>query len=360
MNKRFLEHRGLWRTWRVWLVTVFFAALVSVPALLPVPASAQDQAQAATATSSNPQENPRAGFWREVRHGVGGYTTADTPQSNVLVQNGGENWRQLRNGPIANYGGWLLGLALVGIVLFFVFRGRIRVRGGLSDRRVIRFTLAQRIVHWFTATLFIILALTGVVIFYGRAVLIPVLGKDVVAVMAMASKQIHNFVGPLFLVAVALLVALFIVGNFYERGDMEWLKKGGGIVGRGHASSGLYNLGEKSWFWLTTVAGVVVVVSGLILDFPNFGQSRAIMQWSEMVHATTALIFIAASFGHIYIATLGMEGALDGMSKGHVDANWAKEHHDRWYEEMERKGEVKPIAEVEGHRLTGIPTSHSS
>lgn len=355
MDKRLEGRKRSRGTWRVWIATLCTGALLSMPfILLFTPGYAQSETQKPTATATSPQENPRAGFWREVRAGDSGYTTADTPQSDVLIQNGGENWRQLRNGPIANYGGWMMGVVLVALALFLMLRGRIRFKSGPSDKRVMRFTVWQRVVHWFTATLFVVLGLTGLAILYGRAVLIPVMGKDAFSVVAMASKQIHNFVGPLFVIAVMMLVVTFIVGNFYERGDLEWLKKGGGMVGSGHASAGRYNLGEKGWFWLATVAGVLVAGSGLVLDFPNFGQSRGVMQWAEMVHAISALIFISASFGHIYIGTVGMQGAIDGMAKGHVDANWAKEHHDRWYEDMERQGEVKPLTEVESQRVTGV------
>ncbi|MEJ2061242.1 MAG: formate dehydrogenase subunit gamma [Gammaproteobacteria bacterium] len=348
MNESLLKQAraGKWRSWRALLLTGAVALALCVPLLIPLAVS-----QAQTSAQGAQTDNPRAGFWREVRHGDVGYTTADTPDADVLIQNGGQNWRQLRNGPIANYGGWLMGIVLVAIAVFLTFRGRIRVEAGPSDMRVIRFSLWQRIVHWFTATTFVILALTGLAIFYGRAVLIPIMGKDAFSVIAMASKQIHNFVGPLFVVAVLMLVVTFIVGNFYERGDIKWLLKGGGMVGKGHVSAGCYNFGEKSWFWLATIAGIVVAGSGLVLDFPNFGQSRELMQLAEMIHAITAVIFIAASFGHIYIGTVGMEGALDAMVKGHVDANWAKEHHDRWYESMDKQGNVKPIGEVEGHRV---------
>lgn len=358
MDKR-LEGRNRVRSpWRMWLATLCVAVLLGAPLLLPsIPGYAQDQAQTSSASSTTPQDNPRAGYWREVRTGKSGYTTADTPESNVLIQNGGQNWRQLRNGPIANYGGWLMGIVLVGIALFLAMRGRIRIQAGPSDKRIIRFTAWQRIVHWFTATLFVVLGLTGVAILYGRAVLIPLMGKDAFSVVAMASKHIHNFVGPLFVIAVMMLVVTFIAGNFYARGDLEWLKKGGGIVGSGHASCGRYNLGEKSWFWLATVAGVLVAGSGLVLDFPNFGQTRAVMQWGEVVHAVSALIFTSASFGHIYIGTLGMQGAIDAMAKGHVDANWAKEHHDRWYEDMKRAGQVRPSAEIEAQRAAVRPSA---
>lgn len=340
----------------VWF-TLFFMLLLALMALPAHAADENSESQATMQVGSMEHGNPIANYWRTVRSGTEGITTASGPYTtNTLIQNGGQNWRQIRNGIIANYGGWLIGVIAAVIVLFFLVRGRVRIEEGHSDKRVIRFTLWQRIVHWYTAVTFILLALSGLVMMFGRALLIPLLGKDAFSVLAELSKTVHNYTGPLFVIGIVMLIVTFIAGNAFRKGDLKWFKQGGGMKKGKHASAGRYNAGEKTWFWIAALGGLTVMITGVILDFPGFGQTREVMQVSEIIHASIALLFIAASLGHIYIGTLGTEGAIDGMKKGHVDANWAKQHHDRWYKEMEKSGMVKAVEEFEAEKATHTPT----
>jgi formate dehydrogenase subunit gamma len=334
-----------WRSRNVfWLVLLALIATLAL-ASMATPAYAEENENSSPAMEHG---NPIANYWRTVRGGEAGITTESGPYTtDTLIQNGGQNWRQIRNGLIANYGGWVLGIALAGIALFFAVRGRIRLEEGYSGKRIMRFSLWQRIVHWYTATTVIVLALSGLIILFGRALLIPLFGKDAFSVLAEGSKIVHNFVGPLFLVAVLMLILTFLAGNLFRKGDLKWLTSGGGMRKGKHASAGRYNAGEKLWFWLASIAGILIAATGVVLDFPGFGQTREVMQLAEIVHASFAILLIAVAFGHIYIGTLGTEGAIDAMSKGHVDANWARQHHDRWYEEMEKSGMVKSAADME-------------
>jgi len=341
--------------WSLMLITVLTLLGLTV---MSAPVAAADSAGSQQEKAFD-NGNPIANYWRSVRQGDAGITTQSGPYStNTLIQNGGENWRQIRNGIIANYGGWLLAIMLGLIAIFFSVRGRIHLEEGYSGKRILRFTLWQRIVHWYTALTFIVLGLTGLVMMFGRALLIPLFGKDAFSTIAEVSKILHNYTGPLFIVAVLMLIVTFIAGNMIRKGDWAWFSDGGGMKKGKHASAGRYNIGEKLWFWLASIAGIAIVITGVILDFPGFGQTREMMQWSQVIHASVAMVFIAVSFGHIYIGTLGTEGAIDAMSKGHVDANWARQHHDRWYQEMERKGMVKDAGEFEsdkgGHASPGV------
>jgi len=102
--------------------------------------------------------------------------------------------------------------------------------------------------------------------------------------------------------------------------------------GNTHVPSGKFNAGEKALFWgLVVVLSLVLVVTGYILNFPNFNQTRATMQVANVVHMTVALLAIAMACFHIYLGTVGMEGALDAMRTGYVDEAWAREHHEYWY-----------------------------
>ncbi len=276
--------------------------------------------------------NPRANFWREVRKGDAGYSAIGGRENAVLINSSGQNWRQYRMNILAPYGSYLMGGVLIVIAAFFLFRGPVRLDKELSGRLLPRFSVYQRVVHWFTAILFWLLALTGLVLLYGRFVLIPLLGAKGFAITAAACKEAHNLFGPLFLVALILLFAAYVRDNFYAKGDFAWLKKGGGMFGQ-HASAGRFNMGEKIWFWLVCILGLTVSVTGLLLDFAVLGQGRGALALSHVLHGAAAIVFIAVSFGHIYLGTIGTKGTLRAMTTGYVDATWAEHHHDRWVPE---------------------------
>ncbi len=292
--------------------------------------------------------NPRANYWRAVRDGQGGYSAVTgksmdgeviNTETSMLINNGGQNWRQIRNGLIANYGGWFLFLVLIAILLFFAKVGRVPLQHGRSGQTVQRWNAFERFVHWVTAISFIILAISGLSLLFGRAVLIPLLGYPGFAAWAGLAKGLHNFVGPwLFTPGVALMIILWIRHNIPNAEDLQWFAKGGGMVGHDHPHAGFANAGEKVWFWFICTVGVAAIISGFFMDFPTWWSgSREGMQIASVVHAISSLLWIALWFGHAYIGTIGTEGALEGMTSGRVDVNWAKQHHDRWYEELQAK-----------------------
>lgn len=301
--------------------------------------------------------NPRANYWRAVRGGDQGYTSVQGDETGVLMQNGGQNWRQLRNGPIATIGGWGLFAIVLAIALFFGLKGPVPLDNGRSGRTVARWSAANRVLHWYTAILFIILAITGLSLLFGRAVLIPLLGPEGFAAWADISKGLHNYLGPAFSLGVLLILIFWARYNLPEKGDWEWLTQGGGLIGKGkHPPAGRINAGEKilTYGGMLTV-GVAVVVTGFILDFPNYGQSRELMQIASIIHAITSVIWVALMLGHIYLGSVGVEGALDGMSNGRVDENWAKQHHSLWYEEARKEGTQASVTSDAGAATGGEP-----
>ncbi len=292
--------------------------------------------------------NPATDLWRAVRQRGGdvvGNTQARGVDSGVLINTSGEEFRNYRRNDFIGPAGWVVIGAVAVIFVFYLIRGRIPIDGGRSGKRILRFGDFDRTLHWFTAILFIFLAITGLTLLFGRFVVLPIFGAEAFSVIASACKEGHNLFGPLFIVAVVLLFVRFAVKNLPAKGDLKWLAKGGGIIGKAHVSAGFFNAGEKIWFWAVMVLGVTVSASGLILDFPVFGQGRETMQLALVVHGAAAILFIAGSFGHIYIGTLGTEGSLESMTTGTVDENWAKSHHDRWY------------AEVKGKQAPDVPDS---
>ena len=285
-------------------------------------------------------QNQRANFWRAVREGVPGYSAVSGPESGVLINNGGQNWRQLRNGIIANYGGWAIVIALGVIALFFLLRGRIKIDEEQSGLTVPRWKTWERVMHWYTAIMFVILAISGLSMLFGRAVLIPLLGAKGFSAWASLSINAHNYLGPFFAIGVFAMLLFWVKNNILNATDMAWFAKGGGIIGKGHPSAGKLNGGEKLWFWIVIFVGLIAVCgTGLVLigwmaQLGFVDASRSTMQFAHQIHAIASILWIVVFFGHAYIGTLGTEGALEGMTTGRVSTEWAKQHHDQWYDEV--------------------------
>ncbi len=285
-------------------------------------------------------KNPRANFWREVRQGTPGFTTVTSPGHKVLIQNSGENWREVRNGLLLRGSQWVLALALIGMALFYFFAGSDRLEKPRSGVKIERFTLGERILHWSTALLFIILAVTGLSLLLGRLALVPVLGHPPVSAFLQFAKTLHNYCGPLLLIGILLMSLIWFRDNIPKKTDLQWFKNMGGMIGRGpRPHSEKINGGEKGWFWLVVIFGIGVGVTGVLLDFPVWGQSRFTLQLAHVIHVAAAVLFVAASFGHIYTGTVGAEGTFESMWTGSVDAAWAAQHADLWYREKLREKE---------------------
>ena len=308
--------------------------------------------------------NPRANYWRAVRGGEGGYSAVTgtsmagnqiNTETSMLMNAGGQNWRQIRNGLIVNYGGWFLFFVVIAILLFFAKFGRLTLEKGRSGETVERWTLLERIVHWAVGISFVLLAITGLSLIFGRAVLVPLMGLGGFAGWAEFAKWLHNWVGPwVFTPGVALMIILWIRHNIPNAEDIQWFTQGGGFGKSAHPHAGRMNGGEKLWFWFICTVGVAGIVSGFFMDFPTWwSASREGMQQANVVHAIAGILWIAMWFGHAYIGTIGTEGALEGMTTGHVDVNWAKQHHDRWYDELQKKGQQADSAGSEDTTVAG-------
>jgi formate dehydrogenase subunit gamma len=256
----------------------------------------------------------------------------DIPDSKaaVLIQPAGRAWDYFHE-VLLHWGGAIVILGTIALLgLAYMILGRIRIAAGRSGQKILRFKAFERFSHWLTAVSFVALGLTGLNITFGKIVLLPLIGPDAFSSFSQAAKYVHNFTSFSFMAGLVLIAAIFFKDNFLERVDIEWLRQGGGFIKGKHAPAGRFNLGEKLVYWLSLVAGVAVSVSGLLLLFPFYGTSIAEMQLAQVVHAVIAILFVALILAHIYIGTLGMEGAFEAMGTGEVDLNWAKEHHDLW------------------------------
>ncbi len=276
---------------------------------------------------------------------IQGRGTIPDVKSYVLEQPAGRNWREFRTVWLQ----WLGVVSIIGMIVllaaFYTWRGTIRIEEGRSGRKVVRFTGFERFVHWLTATSFVILAITGLNVTFGRGVILPWLGLESFSAWSEWAKYTHNYVSFAFTIGVILMFLMWIGQNFPTSADMTWLKMGGGMFtkrGGPHAPAYKFNAGQKLLYWLIVLAGAAMIISGFMLLFPFYGGLNVDnMQVAEIFHGVVAMLFIALILGHIYLGTLGMEGAFEAMGEGTVDYNWAKEHHRLWVDEAiarERRG----------------------
>jgi formate dehydrogenase subunit gamma len=267
-------------------------------------------------------------------------------KASVLIQPAGRTWDYFHE-VLLHWGGAIVIVGTIVLLgLAYLIFGRIKIAAGRSGRKILRFKALERFSHWLTAVSFIILGLTGLNITFGKIVLLPIVGPDTFSDISQAAKYVHNFVSFSFMAGLVLITVIFFRDNLLERVDIEWARQGGGFIKNKHAPAGRFNLGEKLVYWLSLGAGVAVSVSGVLLLFPFYATDIADMQIAQGVHAVVAVLFIALILGHIYIGTLGMEGAFEAMGTGEVDLNWAKEHHDLWLaRQLNREdGSGRPLA----------------
>jgi formate dehydrogenase subunit gamma len=280
--------------------------------------------------------NPGSDLWRDIRQRenvLEGTSQVKGVDTGILINSQGDRWARFRINELVSYGAIALTAIALVILLFYLIRGKVGVEGGLSGRMVHRFTDYERIVHWTLALVFLLLAITGLILLLGRTFIIPILGQEIFSLFASASKEGHNLFGPIFIVSLLMMLVSFAKRNIYEKGDLTWLLKGGGLIGKSHVTGGFFNMGEKTWYWMVILVGLLISVTGLILVSPNFGQGRVIMELSHVIHVGGAVILVAVSLGHMYLGSIGSEASLEGMKTGYVDINWVAAHHDRWEKE---------------------------
>ena len=283
------------------------------------------------------QPGNNAPMWREVRkEGQEHYTSVKGRETGVLVQSAGDTWRRIRNGPVTFYGGWLVVIVCLIVAALYFGRGPIKLHDRPTGRLIPRFSSMEQVVHWCVAISFVVLGLSGLIMLFGKYVLLPVIGYTLFAWLTALAKNLHNFVGPFFIVSVVVMIFMWLRDNLPRAYDFQWFARAYGFFMRSeHIPSGRFNAGEKGWFWIGVVAlSVVVSYTGVILLFPNFDQTRATMQEAWIWHASAALLYIAMSLGHIYMGTIGVEGAYGNMRTGHTDETWAREHHSIWHDEV--------------------------
>jgi len=346
---------------RYFSIMVILAALLSVTAGLSTPLQAQQQGEVPGQSLGLSSDSD---LWRYVRTGNAGSTQMKNELSAVMIQSEGDNWRAFRNGPLSNVGAFAV-MGIIGLlVVFYFIRGKIRIDAGPSGDTILRFGVIDRFAHWLMAGSFVVLGITGLNLLYGRYILLPIIGKDAFAAFTTFGKYAHNYLAFAFMAGLALSFVLWVRHNVPNRGDLAWLKAGGGIFKKGvHPPARKFNAGQKIIFWAVMIGGLSVSLSGIALLFPfqtsMFADTFALLnvigfnlptdltgmqeqQLNQLWHGIVSMALMTMIIAHIYIGSVGMEGAIDAMNTGHVDRNWAKEHHNLWVEEEDSKASPKP------------------
>jgi len=349
------------------------AGVALIVAIADVAVRSLPSAQAQSATLQ-PQSGPigpvppadTANLWRSVRKGITGHVSIADPKAATLVQSEGQEFREFRNGPLSSWGGWLFLVVLVALAAFFAWRGQIRIEGGATGRSVERFNVLDRFTHWLTAGSFVLLALTGLNMLYGRGVILPVIGLTLFSWLTALGKYLHNYIAFAFMVGLVMMFVLWVRHNLPRASDLAWLAKGGGLLSKKgvHPPAYKFNAGQKIVFWIVVLGGFSLSFSGVCLLLPfelhpfaptfrfldAFGfhlpTTLTALQETQLAlvwHGMVALVMIAVILAHIYIGSVGMEGALESMVSGRVDENWAREHHSLWAAQV-AGGAGKPAA----------------
>jgi formate dehydrogenase subunit gamma len=287
-------------------------------------------------TASSVKENQ---LLQELKR-IQGRGTIPDARSYTIEQPAGRDWRHFHEVTLR----WIGAISIVGmlavLIVFYLSRGMVRIEHGRAGRVLVRFSALERLLHWMTATCFIILGISGLNITFGKPLLLPLIGPEAFATWSQWAKYAHNYLSFPFTLGVVIIFLMWLPWNMPTKADVHWLREGGGIVGHKHPPADRFNAGQKMVYWLQILAGGALAVTGYLLMFPFYGTDIANMQLAEIIHGITAVLFISLMLGHIYIGTLGMEGAFEGMWDGTVDVNWAKEHHSLWLEKEASRGNV--------------------
>ncbi len=323
------------------------SALALGTLVLVAPSASAQQPNSVNPTASAVQEQQLLNQLKTIQ-GLG--TIPDT-KSYVLEHPAGRDWRKFRTVTLL----WIGGVAIVGVIvvlgLFYLWRGSIKLRSGFSGKTILRFNMLERFTHWLTAVSFIVLGITGLNITFGRRLLLPWMGPEAFSTWSEWAKYSHNYLSFAFTLGVVLMFVIWVGENFPTAADGEWLKQGGGMFDkedRTHPPAWKFNAGQKLLYWAVILSSIAMMVSGFMLMFPFYGGlTVGNMELAEVFHGAVGVLFVALILGHIYIGTIGMEGAFDAMSDGNVDLNWAKEHHSLWVEEemgaTSSRGAMRPV-----------------
>jgi len=332
---------------RVLGLIVFSLAVTVLPAGAQHGQDAAPPAQTGSPNAANPTADSanEQRLLQEMRKLQGRVTIPDYKAATLEQPQGRDyQWFHERFLPWAS--GILIAAMILALAVFYFTRGRIMLEDSPeSGIKIQRFNVIERLTHWMTATSFIVLALTGLNYFFGKRVLFPLIGPDAFSTWSHWAKLAHNTFAWPFIAGILVMIVTWVRDNIPDRYDWRWLKEFGGFISNTHPPARRFNAGQKMIFWSVVVFGLALATTGIIMLFPFWTLDINGMQWAQYVHSSAAAILIAVIIAHIYIGTLGMEGAYEAMGSGEVDLGWARAHHSEWVKELHRVG-VPPVRNV--------------
>ncbi|GAA4885391.1 formate dehydrogenase subunit gamma [Ferrimonas pelagia] len=316
--------------------------LLALVIMLPALALAADPG-----TVAEQAGNPSDVLWQAIQQGEVGRTTSSIGHHGQLINTPDERFLPLRSDWLAP----AFALSLFGMIgvfiLFILVNGASKLHDGFSGKMVFRWSKADVAIHWLGAIPCLLLILTGLVLLTGRLIVEPLLGQQALASFGAFAKPVHDYMAIPFMLGWLIMSIKWAKNQIPAKYDIDWFMVVGGYINFGpfkgkHPDAGFANAGEKLWFWAFVIFGAVISVSGVILLFPEYVEpSRNLSLLALILHAAAAIIVTAFSVVHIFMATVLSEGGMDCMVSGYCDENWAKQHHNVWYDEIKADGTLK-------------------
>jgi formate dehydrogenase subunit gamma len=310
-----------------------FAAFALVGLLgLAAPAAV---AQQVNPTASSVQEEALMQALQEGQV-LSGRVTIPDAKAAALIKPGNKGWAALHTGNMQLLATGIFLGTLGLLAAFYLFRGRIPIDGGRAGRSMRRFDGIERFGHWLVAVSFIVLSLTGLNLLVGTSVIQPLVGEAAFGAMTHWGKMAHNYVSWAFMLGLVLIFVTWVAENVPSKIDLVWLSHAGGLLSdHDHPPARKFNAGQKVIFWSTILGGAALSYTGVMMLFPTLAGSPADWQFYQLIHSIVSAVLAGVILAHIYIGSVGMEGAFDAMGTGEVDVNWARQHHSLWVEEVE-------------------------
>lgn len=203
---------------------------------------------------------------------------------------------------------------------------------------ILRYNLHERLTHWVAAGSYIYLLATGLAFWSPWLWIAVVLGGGQV------SRMLHPWAGLIFTAAVWFMFAMWSKQMRFQTVDAEWWKSLHYYIRNEDDKmppAGRYNAGQKLLFWTFFWAGLVLLLSGLVLWFSDSlpWSLRWLRYTAVLVHPIAALVTIGNFMIHIYMGVFAERGAFGSVIRGDVSVAFAKRYHPGWYEEIARSSD---------------------
>ena len=258
--------------------------------------------------------------------------------------------------PLQIYGLWAMAGTFAILFVFVGLRGRVPIEPGWGGMAIQRFTGFERTCHWLLALSFLGLAATGFARLYAGP-LRALLGTDTLTALQSIGAPLHNGLAFVFTLTLAVAFVVWLRHSFPSWRDAVWFGKAGGMLVKGSTPpAGKFNGGQKALFWLVALGGLGIIMTGaglltpyrtgmvsktfgllasagfaLPTDAANLTPAQEV-HYARQWHSALAIGLVCVVMVHVYMRTLGIQGALSAMTSGQIDVNRARQQHSLWAE----------------------------